>query len=72
MSTSLFTWTDRVEIEGEKKGARKVLLHQLEQRFGPIPEDIRQRVEKIRSLDRLTRLASRVLTARSLKEMRLG
>jgi hypothetical protein len=72
VSTSLFTWTDRIEIEGEKRGARKVLLHQLEQRFGPIPDDVRLRVEKIRSLDRLTRLASRVLTARSLKEMRLG
>lgn len=72
VSTSLFTWTDRIEIEGEKRGARKVLLHQLEQRFGPIPDDVRQRVEKIRSLDRLTRLASRVLTARSLKGMRLG
>jgi len=72
VSTSLFTWTDRVEIEGEKKGFRRLLLHQLERRFGPIPDEIRQRVEKIRSEDRLTRLAERVLTARSLKEMRLG
>jgi hypothetical protein len=72
VSTSLFTWTDRVEIEGEKKGVRRLLLHLLERRFGPIPDEIRQRVEKIRSEDRLTRLAERVLTARSLKEMRLG
>ncbi len=72
VSTSLFTWTDRVEIEGEKKGFRRLLLHQLERRFGPIPDEIRQRVEKIRSEDRLTRLAEKVLTARSLKEMRLG
>lgn len=72
MSTSLFTWTDRVEIEGEKKGMRRVLLDLLQERFGPIPDDIRQRVEKIRSEDRLTRLTRKVLTARSLKGMRLG
>lgn len=72
VSTSLFTWTDRVEIEGEKKGMRRVLLALLQARFGSVPDDVRQRVEKIRSEDRLTRLAERVLTARSLKEMRLG
>jgi hypothetical protein len=70
--SSLYTWTDRVEIEGEKKGARHVLLLLLEDKFGPVPDEIRQRVEKIRSLDRLARLARRTLTARSLKGMRLG
>jgi hypothetical protein len=72
VSTSLFTWTDRVEIEGEKKGMRRVLLALLQARFGSVPDDVRQRVEKIRSEDRLSRLATKVLTARSLKEMRLG
>lgn len=72
VSTSLFTWTDRVEIEGERKGMRRVLLDLLQERFGPIPDEVRQRVEKIRSEDRLTRLTRRVLTARSLKGMRLG
>ena len=72
VSTSLFTWTDRVEIEGEKKGMRRVLLDLLQERFGPIPDDVRQRVETIRSEDRLIRLTRRVLTARSLKGMRLG
>ena len=72
MSTSLFTWTDRLLVEGEKQGARRLLLVLLEQRFGPVPDDTRQRVEKIRSLDRLTRLGVKVLTAHSLKEMGLG
>lgn len=72
VSTSLFTWTDRIEIEGEKRGMRRLLLDLLQERFGPIPDDVRQRVEKIRSEDRLTRLGKKVLTARSLKEMRLG
>jgi len=72
VSTSLFTWTDRVGIEGEKKGMRRVLLALLQARFGALPDDVRQRVEKIRSEDRLSRLATKVLTARSLKAMRLG
>jgi hypothetical protein len=72
VSTSLFTWTDRVGIEGEKKGMRRILLDLLQARFGSIPDEVRQRVEKIRSEDRLSRLATKVLTARSLKEMRLG
>ena len=72
VSTSLFTWTDRLFVEGKKQGVREALLDLLQERFGPIPDDVRQRVEKIRSEDRLTRVLEKVLTARSLKEMRLG
>jgi hypothetical protein len=71
-SSSLFTWTDRLFMDGMNKGARELLLRLLEVRFGPVPDEIRQRIEKIRSWDRLTRLAERVLSARSLKGMRLG
>jgi hypothetical protein len=53
------------------KGMQKVLLSLLEQRFGPLPEETRTRVEAIASLDRLTRLSERVLTARSLASLRL-
>ncbi len=72
VSTSLFTWTDRLMVEWKTQGTRETLLRLLERRFGPIPDEIRHRVENIHSQDRLTRLAERVLTARSLKEMRLG
>jgi hypothetical protein len=72
MSTSLFTWTDRLLVEGEKQGMRRLLLDILQERFGPVSDDVRQRIEKIRSEDHLSRLAKKVLTARSLKEMRLG
>jgi hypothetical protein len=51
---------------------REVLLSLLEQRFGPLPEETRARVDAISSLERLTRLATRVLTARSLAALRLG
>jgi hypothetical protein len=62
------SWADTMMGEG----ARQVVLGVLEQRFGPVPDEIRQRVEKIRSVDRLTRLAQKVLTAKSLKSLRLG
>lgn len=72
VSTSLFTWTDRLFVEGKKQGLREALLDLLQDRFGPIPDEVRQRVEKIRSEDRLSLLLRKVLTARTLKEMRLG
>jgi hypothetical protein len=62
------TWEDRVEA----RGARKVLMSLLEERFGALPEEVRTRVEKIRSLERLSRLAQKALTAKSLKSLRLG
>jgi len=53
------------------QAVRKVLLSLLEQRFGPLSEATRERVESISSLDRLTRLSERALTARSLAALRL-
>ncbi len=58
--------------EGMEKGAHQLLLHQLVKRFGPLPEKVRQQVETITSLDRLTELAERVLSAHSLEEMGLA
>jgi predicted transposase YdaD len=59
-------------VQGAQRGARQLLLHQLGKRFGPLPENVRRRVETITSLDRLTELAERVLSARSLEEMGLA
>jgi flagellar biosynthesis/type III secretory pathway protein FliH len=53
------------------EAVRKILLSLLEQRFGPLPAATRERVEAISSLDRLTRLSERALTARSLAALRL-
>jgi hypothetical protein len=58
--------------EGMEQGAHQLLLHQLAKRFGPLPEKVRQQVETISSLDRLTELAERVLSAHSLEEMGLA
>jgi len=80
------TWSERLKADGKKEGLKlgklegrqeavrslqQVLLFQLEQRFGPLPERVRSQVEAIDSLRRLTRLAERVLTVGSLRELRL-
>jgi hypothetical protein len=78
------TWADRMRREGRQEGIRTgreegrrealrdVLLLQLGRRFGPLPEGIRQRVEAIASMERLTRLSEQILIARSLEEMELS
>jgi len=80
------TWSERIEAQGREKGlqagrreglqeglqvVRKILLGLLEQRFGPLSEATRERVESISSLDRLARLSEKALTARSLAALRL-
>jgi flagellar biosynthesis/type III secretory pathway protein FliH len=60
--------------EGKSEGARslqQVLLRQLDQRFGPLSEQVQRQVEAISSLRRLTRLAEQVLVVGSLRELRL-
>ena len=59
-------------VQGAQGGARQLLLHLLGKRFGPLPDNVRRRVETITSLDRLTELAERVLSAHSLEEMGLA
>jgi hypothetical protein len=65
--------------EGRKAGLqeglqamKKILLGLLAQRFGPLSAATRERIEAISSLDRLTRLSERALTARSLASLRLS
>ena len=60
------TWSETQQALGRAQGAHQLLLHLLVKRFGPLPEKVRQQVETITSLDRLTELAGRVLSARSL------
>ena len=66
------TWSETQQAMGRTQGAHQLLLHQLAKRFGPLPEKVRQQVETISSLDRLTELAERVLSAHSLEEMGLA
>jgi hypothetical protein len=57
--------------EGREDGMRQLLLHLLEQRFGPLPEAVRLKVEAIDSPRRLTQLSGQVLVASSLEELGL-
>jgi hypothetical protein len=70
--TMEMSWGDRLRREGMELGARRMLIRLLDQRFGKLPESVEQRVEKINSVERLIRLAERVLTARSLEEVGLA
>jgi len=80
------TWSERMKAEGRREGLKlgkqegrqegvrslqQVLIFQLEQRFGPLSEGVHRQVEAIDSLRHLSRLAERVLTAGSLRELRL-
>ena len=63
------TWSERMMEQGERAGMHKLLLHLLAQRFGPLPDAVRGQVEAITSTRRLTSLAGKVLTARSLRDL---
>ena len=57
--------------EGREHGQRELLLHLLTRRFGPLTEATRQRVQALTSSEELSRLAERVLDARSLDDLGL-
>lgn len=59
------TWSERMMADG----MRQILLHQMDQRFGPLPDKVRKKVEGIYSASRLTRLADKLLIAGSLEEL---
>lgn len=64
----------RVE-EGLEQGLarlRKVLLARLEQRFGPLPEETRRRVEVVGSFEDLADLIVRAEVAPSLEALGLS
>jgi hypothetical protein len=71
------TWADKIRAEGwrdgleqgREQGARRILLRLLGLRFGPLPETVRRRVDAIDSLEMLTDLAGRVLSARSIEDL---
>jgi hypothetical protein len=67
-----YRWSDRWEQEGIEKSlqkARGVLLRDLERRFGPLPEDFRQWVEAVASIEELTELSIRAGAASSLADL---
>lgn len=70
-------WTRQWKQEGLEEGlqkghedalkqAREVLLRDLERRFGPLPEEARQRIDAIGSIQELTEFTLRAGAAPSL------
>lgn len=65
------TWSERLQVEGERRALKGVLLRLLEKRFGPVPKKALRKVESYKSISRLNELVDRVLTASSLEELGL-
>ncbi len=77
------TWADKMEAkwllkgrkEGREEGAdrlRQTVVRQLGQRFGEVPAPIQKRLAAIRSVDKLSAIADRILEVQSIEELGLG
>jgi len=62
------TWADKIEARGRRQGEARMLLGQLEARFGSLPAPTRERVEGAES-ETLLRWSKRLLSARRLEEV---
>ena len=80
---AMMTWAEKFEAQAVERGRqeglqeglrgmREMLLRLLERRFSPLPGGVPQRVSAIDSTEELTRLAEKVLSARSLEELGLA
>jgi hypothetical protein len=83
IKTMELTWLGQAEARGIEKGAetatrqavgrmRRVVLRQIEQRFGAVPTKMRRKIEAIDSLEPLADLAERVLVVDSVGALGLG
>jgi len=72
-------WTEEWKLAGLEEGRqedltalRGVLLRRLGERFGPLPDDVRQRIEAIDSIERLGDLLAESSIAPSFAVLGLG
>jgi len=79
LAESVMDWTRQWKQEGLEEGRKKgreeirrTLLQNLETRFGPLSDEVRQRVEAIGSIQDLAELGFRAGTASSLRELGLS
>ncbi len=72
VTTMEMTWADKKREEGVLIGMQQLILRQLEERFGPLPDAVRKRLDAIHSKEELNRLASSILMARSLQDTGLA
>jgi hypothetical protein len=76
LAESGYRWSDRWEQEGIEKGLQRALeqvraslLRELERRFGPLPEEVRRRVNAIDSIEDLTAFSVRAGSVSSIDEL---
>jgi predicted transposase/invertase (TIGR01784 family) len=72
LAERVMEWTREWKQEGLEEGiekARGVLLRELERRFGPLPEEVRQRVAAVASIEDLTELSLRAGAATSIEAL---
>ena len=62
------TFAERFIEQGMQQGEARVLIRQLQHKFGPLPEAVRQRIEAA-DADTLLEWSERLLMARSLDEV---
>lgn len=74
------TWAGKIEAKGREQGraegglaaTRRLIIRQLEHRFGLLPEPARNRLERLDDQRELDRLSEQLLDAGSLAELGLG
>ena len=70
------TWAGKIEAKGWAEGSlaatRRLVIRQLEHRFGPLPEKVRRRMEGLDDQQELDRLSERLLDVSSLSELGLS
>lgn len=74
LAENVIEWTQEWKEQGRQESLqvmRPAVLSLLEQRFGPLTEDTRGRVEGIHSVEELAALTGRILSAGSLAELGL-
>lgn len=83
LAERVLEWTEKWKQEGLEEGRqqgrqeeikrlREILLRGLATRFGPLPEEARQRVEAIGSTEELIELSLRVGSVSSISDLDLG
>lgn len=65
-------WKEEGRQEGLLEGSRELLLSQMEERFGSVPEEARRQVEALQDLDELKKLARRIVSASTLDDLGLA
>ena len=71
LEETLVKWREQVAREARLEERRDMLLKQMTSRFGRLPKEVRNRVQQTTSEKELERLSLKILSAKSLEDMRV-